>query len=53
MILCEKCTHATVAKKLKQSVVLDDLAFNFEQVVDVLRCVLGEMNGDKAAELMA
>ena len=33
MILCEKCTKSTVAKHLKDSMVLEDLVFNFGEIL--------------------
>jgi hypothetical protein len=32
MVLCEKCTKSTQAKALKESIVLDDLAYNFNEL---------------------
>lgn len=33
MILCEKCTKSTIAKTLKDSVVLDNLVFNINEII--------------------
>jgi len=49
MILCEKCTHSTVARNLTNSVVLDDLAFNFCEVVRVLKDNIEAFDDPKAA----
>ena len=37
MILCEKCTVSTVAKNLKNSLVLDDLSYCFFKVLNTLK----------------
>ena len=37
MILCEKCTKSTIAMQLKDSVVLDNLVFNFSELVKILK----------------
>jgi len=37
MVLCEKCTVSTVAKNLKNSIVLDDLSFCFYEILKNLK----------------
>lgn len=37
MVLCEKCTVSTVAKNLKNSVVLDDLSYCFYEILKNLK----------------